>query len=201
MAALRIGLLCIFLLAACNGMTPSVPEKPIGVGELLQVVNLSYKQASDLIAKDGNKLPSLDSATLTLQTKTVISGGVTLDLAVVSVSGKQENASTQTLTVKLVKPAGPFALVQREQDDLVKAIRAAAVAAKEAIAAQGPDLEFDSVTVSVGFDVTRSGGAGLKLEIPAVVKIGPSVSLGITGSHKVDLVFKRPSTKPKPPGS
>jgi hypothetical protein len=116
------------------------------------------------------------------------------DFLIVSGQVKGENAATQAITVKLTPPPpGPKVLDQKDDvyESVVKAIKAASIAANQAFSSNPGDPQLHSVSATVAFDVSRSVSGGLKFDL-GVVKVGPGASYAISSSHKIDLVFQRP---------
>jgi hypothetical protein len=184
------------LLAGCSLLPGSdrTDKEKVTVGELLPVVKQAIRDAQNELGPDSG-LPDLFTVTLTLQTKATMSGALSAELLIVSGSVKGEDAATQSITIKLVTPKRPpvKALVQEDEryKQIVAAIKAAAVAARQAAALDDQLLKFDSVGATVTFDVSRTISGGVKLDV-AGLKLGPSASYATSGSQKIEMTFKDP---------
>src|SRR4051812_38778933 len=100
-----LGVAACLSLAGCSlfpTASDRTEEDKIKVGELLAVVKKAAADAQSEIAAGGpSKLPPLASLTLTMQTKEVAGGSVSVELLIVSGQVKGEKAVTQTVTIKL----------------------------------------------------------------------------------------------------
>jgi len=166
----------------------------ITVGELLEVIKRAIRDAQAEIGD--TRLPPLASLVLTLQTKETAGASASADYLVVSGKVKGERSAAQTISVKLTPPPRDARFLERKDDiydGVVKAVKAASIAANQAFSANPNDLQLDNVGATLAFDVSRSGEVGLKFDI-GLVKVGAGVSYAISSSHKIDLVFQRPKT-------
>ncbi len=194
MLALRASALFLVaaLLVGCQTKLSKPSADDVTVHDLIAAVRKACNDAkADLAANPSlNKLP-LSSVTVTVQTKLTESVGVGFDLVVVSAKGQFDTSATQSLAIKLLPTPPAIKALVTEQEvykEVLDAIKAAAAAATAAHSAAGTDFALSTITVSIGFDATRTASGGLKLVV-GTVTIGPSASAGITGSQKIDLVF------------
>jgi hypothetical protein len=188
--------LCALLAGGCSLGTGSdrTDKDKVTVSELLPLVKQAIRDAQNELGP-ASALPDLAALVLTLQTKATMAGSLSAELLLVSGSVKGEDAATQSITIKLVPPKPPAVKALRKEDEryqqIVAAIKAAAVAATQAAPVDGRDLKLDSVGATVTFDVSRTVGGGVKLEV-AGLKLGPSASYTTAGSQKIELTFRNP---------
>lgn len=186
----------VVLSACCLPGTP--PQTPQPVKDVLALVKQAYDDAGGIISRlppleDGRSI-RITRAAITLQTKVASSAAGEFDILVVSASAGLDAARAQTITINFAEPAPApkaFGFSQSAQaySELVKAIYAAAEAARAAIDIGGPGaLPLDSVVASIAFDVTSSASLSLKVPVSTLM-LGPSAASASTASQKIELTF------------
>jgi hypothetical protein len=168
----------------------------VDVSKVVTVVKRALEDAQKKIHDEGNELPPLESVTLTLQTTSVTTDGITFKIYVIGVGTTAEITNTEQLTLKLTPPPPdvehPIGASGDLYQNLVDTIVAAAKASHQASSAAAPTLLIDSVGAQVAFGIKETKTGNLGIDIKPIISIGPSGSLAQQASNKIDLSFKKP---------
>ena len=180
-------------------------DRGVAIDSVLNEIQRGLTQAQLEIAD--NKLPPLESVTVTLQTEYVKSGGPKLKLFIISFGQTWEKQSSNELTLVL-KPPPPKKATEAVgtheglSDQLVDAIVSAANGVQGA-KDRKPPLLLDSMKAEFGFVVNTKTSGGIKFEIvPVTAEL--SGELSKKAVHKISVSFANPkaatstSTPPKP---
>lgn len=182
----------LFLLSGLlHGFSPApVQADDISLSDMVHSVQVALRNAQSQIAKD--KLPSLDTVTLSLKTtlKKEVTGGFTL--FIVSFGGAETTVTTSSVTIKLVPPKADAAAhvtpIAEISNTLKESILAAAKSIRAARAGK-PRLEARSIEVTLAFALLKEDAGGLHISF---LPFEGGVTGGISNSHiqTIKVVFQ-----------
>lgn len=176
-----------FLLTSC-ATTPPISDKPLSVIDLSTAVENAWAKWSAQRTESNIASTKLKSVSLTTQIKESSSTESGVSVLVLSAKAKREVVTSRSITLKLAAPNRLTAWSTPVLDsELLLAFRQADAITSEMLRSGGR-LVLDDVGVSIGFDVIESASGGFTLELGSI-KLGPSASSSVSGTHKIDLVF------------
>jgi hypothetical protein len=172
----------------------------VSVSKLLELVRKASEDAQAAIA--ASELPLLSAVDLTLETALKLAKGIDGDLFLLSGGWKDDETTTQTLSIKLTRPSPKQPVTKSFARDLEASIYAelrnamvnASLAAKAAYKAMLSGFELNSITSSVTFDLTDEKNVGLKFKIWRM-GVGEAASKTESGQHKISLTFEKPTSQ------
>lgn len=174
-------------LAGC-ATAPKLSEKNLSIADLSIAVEKAWGEWMSAPKDPNDPRTHLKGVTLTTQLKEASSFESNFSVLVLSAKSKREVVSSRSVTVKLSPPSRLRTTSTRILDEELRlAFREADAVTKDLLR---PDskLALGDVGVSIGFDLIETAGGGFTLELGSI-KVGPSASSSVTGTHKVDLVF------------
>lgn len=167
-------------------------QRGVAIDSVLNEIQRGLTQAQVEIAD--NKLPPLESVTVTLQTEYVKKGGPKVKLFIISFGQTWEKQSSNELTLVLKPPKKATEAVGTHEglsDQLVDAIVSAA-SGVQAAKDRKPPLLLDSMKAEFGFVVNTNTSGGIKFEIvPVTAEL--SGELSKKAVHKITVNFANPS--------
>ena len=174
--------------AATGGGSDAVPLE-----EVVKEVKKEVKDYQDHPVS-GAPLPRLDTAEFTFKVVRTVTGGLSVNVWLIALSGSHSREATHsvTYTYKVPPPekklnfAAEVNRAPAKEDSLSETIRRAAEAAKAS--SSFGDLPLNEMAINIQFVVKWQGSGGIKAPI-SIVTVGANVSGDKSTTQSVKLVF------------